>query len=33
MEGNIWYSIGTEREAMRETDAAEISADNPTVYL
>ena len=27
----IWYTLSTEREAMRKTDAVEISADNPTV--
>lgn len=26
----IWYTKGTEREALRKADAAAIAADNPT---
>lgn len=27
----FWYTLSTEREAMRKADAVEIFADNPTV--
>ncbi len=30
--GKIWYTLGTEREAMRHADAVEIFADNPTAF-
>jgi len=30
---NVWYNYPTKTETVRETDAVEISADNPTVYL
>ena len=29
----IWYNEDTQTDVVRESDAAEISADNPTVYL
>jgi len=31
--GTVWYNKDTKQDLVRKTDAAEISADNPTVYL